>query len=88
MDRVLEKVTSNSTVDGGRRGSIDSSSHKLTKILSGKSRRSRKEAKNEVGDGVDGPTASLYSSSTAHSDEGPLATEDSGNFTEDSESEV
>jgi hypothetical protein len=85
-DRPIERVTS--TTDPGRRSSTDSSTRtsKLSKILSGKSRKNNRGAGSDLGDAGDAPT-SLYSS-TAPSDEGPLATEDSGNFTEDSDSEA
>jgi hypothetical protein len=98
---TLEK---NSSVDQGidrvatirRRSSTDSSSRRLSKVLTNKLRRTKDDASS---DGqidplsssmtTDDPSSSLYSS-TAVSDEGPipLVTEDSGNFTEDSDSEV
>jgi hypothetical protein len=80
-----------SSIDPSRRSSTDSSTRtrtrRLSNIFTGK-RRNMKGG-SDVGDGetADGPT-SLYSTSTFPSDEGPLAAEDSGNFTEDSDTET
>jgi len=89
-DKGMDKVMA--PFDRDRRSSTDSSSRKLSKILSGRKRRTKK-ADSDSGDtlsqsvnGGDGPM-SMYSSNAA-SEEGPLATEDSGNFTEDSDSET
>lgn len=86
--RTIEKVAT--LASGERRDSTDSS-RKLSKILKGK-RRGKKGNSNDddedplsrstTGDDA-GPT-SLYSSTVASEER---VTEDSGNFTEDSESE-